>query len=591
MNYRILGPLEVDADGVPVGLVAGKQAALLAFLLLHANETVPSEKLVEELWDGSPPPSATKILQNYVSRLRRDLGDGRLVTRGRGYELRLEPGELDVDRFAGLLEAGRRAMASNEPDVAATTLRAALSLWRGPALVEFGNERFARSDIDRLEELRLAALTERIEADLALGRHADLIGELEALTVRHPFQERLLAQRMLALYRSGRQAEALEVYRAARHALVDQLGIEPGVSLQALERAILQQDPALELGSGGPVPEVPRRRRRLIGAGIVASAALAVVAVALVVAGGGEADDIVDPAHSLGVVDPRTNRLTVRVAVGLLPSAVATGAGDVWVLNQGDTTVSRIDGPTSRVVRTIGLSERNHVGGTALDFGHGAAWVGEGDAATLTRISPIWGPDEPIRLFPPDGSDTLFVATGAGAVWAMSVRRSTVYRVDPATSRVSARAGVAATPVGIAVGERAAWIVSIRAPDDPRKLATSGTLTRIDPSTAETVSVLPLPFAPSGIAVAFDAVWLAVNSQNAVLRFDPRTNSVERMIGVGDGPTAIAASDAAIWVVNARSRTISRIDPETNTVVATIPVKGTPSAITSGEGKIWVTSA
>lgn len=592
MNYRILGPLEVDVDGVPLALVGGKQSALLAFLLLHANETVSSEKLVEELWDGSPPPSAPKIVQNYVSRLRRELGDGLLVTRGRGYELRVEPGELDVDRFTELLEAGRRAMASNEPEVAATTLRAALSLWHGRALAEFAGNGFAHPEIDRLEELRLAALTERVEADLALGRHADLVGELEALTARHPFQERLLAQRMLALYRSGRQAEALEVYRGARHALVEQLGIEPGASLQALERAILQQDPALELPIGGAVPQPPRRRTRLIAAGIAASAVLAVVAVALVVGGGGagEAADTVDSTQSLGVLDPRTNRLTDRVTVGALPSAVATGDGFVWVLNQGDTTVSKIDAASRRVVRTIGLAEDALGNATALDYGYEAAWAGEGNEATLTRISRDWGAESPIHLYPSDGSDTVFVATGAGAVWAMSVRRSTVYRVDPVTRRISARAHVPATPAGIAVGERAVWVVSVQAADDPRKLATSGTLTRIDPSTTAVVPI-SLPFAPSGIAVAFDAVWVTANSQDTVLRINPGTSAVEQMIPVGEGPIAVAASDDAIWVVNARSRTISRIDPGTNTVVATIPVKGTPAAIATGAGKVWVTGA
>jgi YVTN family beta-propeller protein len=594
MNYRILGPLEVDVDGVPVGIVGGKQAALLALLLLNANETVRSERLVEELWDGSPPPSAAKILQNYVSRLRRELGDGLLVTRGRGYELRVEPGELDVHRFTELLEAGRQAMASNEPDVAATNLRAALSLWRGPALAEFADEPFAQPEIDRLEELRLAALSERVEADLALGRHADVIGELESLTARHPFQERLIAQRMLALYRSGRQAEALEVYRGARHALVEQLGIEPGASLQALERAILQQDPALELPTGGAVPQAPRRRRRLIAAGIAASAALAGVAIALVVAGGGGAEDIVDPTQSLGVVDPRTNRLTDRVAVGLLPTSIAVGSGSVWVLNQGDTTVSKIDAATGRLASTIGISEENARAGSGIAYGFEAAWAGEGYAGTVTRIAADtdWGgAEEPIHLYPADASDTLFVATGAAAVWAASVRSSTIYGVDPQTRRLVVHAAVTPTPVGLAVGERAVWVISARPGEKPGALATSGTLARLDPSTAATVSVRPLPFAPFGIAVGFGAVWVSLNTQDSVLRIDPRTSAVEQMIPVGEGPTAVAASDDAIWVVNARSRTISRIDPETDTVVATIPVNGTPSAIASGEGKIWVTGA
>jgi DNA-binding SARP family transcriptional activator len=447
VDYRILGSFEVSDGGAPVTPGTGRQRALLALLLLRPNETVQSETLVDELWE-SPPPSATKILQNYVSQLRRTLGDGVLVTRGRGYALRVEPGEVDVDRFVAQLEIGRRALATNDPELAAATLRAALELWRGPPLVDFADERFAQADIDRLEELRLAALTERIEADLALGRHEELIGELEALARRYPFQERLIAQRMLALYRSGRQAEALEVYRGARHALVEQLGIEPGASLQALERAILQQDPALDLRHRGTSRDTritsarPHRRGRLLAAATVAIAVIATATVGLVLRGGGEADTRVDPAGAVALIDPRSNTLTHRVAVGLFPTAVATGAGYVWVLNQNDTTVSKIDAASRRVVRTIGLTEDNNRAGTAIAYGYEAAWAGEGDAATLTRISLYWEAEAPIQLYPAEHSDVLFVATGADAVWAASARRSTIYRVDPVTRRVSVRAAV-----------------------------------------------------------------------------------------------------------------------------------------------------
>ncbi len=299
---------------------------------------------------------------------------------------------------------------------------------------------------------------------------------------------------------------------------------------------------------------------------------------------------MVDSTQSLGVVDPRTNRLTDRIAVGVYPSAVATGAGFVWVLNQGDTTVSKIDAVTRRVVRTIGLAEEANFSGTGLGYAFGAAWAPEGSEGTLTRISQ-WGAESPIRVFSPDASDTLLVATGAGAVWATSYRHSTVYRIDPVTRTRSAWTDVPATPVGIAVGERAVWVVSVRAADDLGDLATSGTLARIDPGTTARISAIPLPFAPSGIAVGFGSVWVTANSQDTVVRIDPRTTTIERMIGVGRGPTAVASDDTAVWVVNARSKTISRIDPETNTVAATIPVNGTPSAIASGEGKIWVTGA
>jgi YVTN family beta-propeller protein len=256
--------------------------------------------------------------------------------------------------------------------------------------------------------------------------------------------------------------------------------------------------------------------------------------------------------------------------------------------------VSKIEAATGRLVSTIGISERNPRAGSGIAYGFEAAWAGEGYAGTVTRIAADtdWGgAEEPIHLYPPDASDTLFVATGAGAVWAASVRRSMIYGVTPPTRRLVARAAVPPTPVGLAVGERVIWVISARPGEKPGALATSGTLARLDPSTAATVSVRPLPFAPSGIAVGFGAVWVSLNTQDSVLRIDPRTSAVEQMIPVGEGPTAVAASDDAIWVVNARSRTISRIDPETDTVVATIPVNGTPSAIASGAGKIWVTGA
>lgn len=598
MDYRILGPLDVRAGGVRIAPGRGRQRALLAVLLLHANETVVAESLVEELWDGTPPPSATKIVQNYVSRLRRELGDGRLLTRGRGYELRVEPGELDVDRFRCELEAGRRALGSGDPELATATLGAALALWRGPALADFSDERFAHAEIDRLEDLRLAALTERIEADLTLGKHAELIGELEALATRHPFQERLCGQRMLALYRAGRQAEALEVYREMRRSLVDELGIEPGRSLQALERSILTQDPGLDYrpravrertARGGGL----RRPGRAVTAGVAAAAVLGAVLVGIVFDRGGAVNTTAGSAYSIAMVDPRSNTVTGQMTVGLLPSAIATGAGYVWVLNQGETTVSVLDPATRRVTRTIGLQgpSNENVGASGLAFADGSVLVGDGNAGTLIRLYPNGGSDYQIRVHPRAENDVLLLATGHHAVWAVSVRRATVYRVEPVTHDVSARARVPATPVGVAVGRRAVWVASVRPANRIPGVATSGALTRIEPSTGAVVATRPLPFAPSGVALGFGAVWVTLNSQNAVLRIDPRTNAVEQVVGVGEGPTGITASGNSLWVVNTKSQTISRIDPATNRVVATIPVSGTPGAIAAGFDRIWVTGA
>jgi DNA-binding SARP family transcriptional activator len=254
MEFRILGPLEALEEGRAVKLGASKQRALLALFLLHANETLSADRLIDELWGERPPPTAAKTVQVYVSRLRKALAGGEgngsaggVATREHGYELSLDPERFDAHRFERLLAEGRGALAAGRPERAAATLEEALSLWRGPPLADLAYERFAQREAARLDELRLDALEVLIDAKLALGAHAEVIGRLEALVAGHPYRERPRGQLMLALYRSGRQAEALAAYQDARRTLVDELGIEPGRSLRELERAILRQDPGLEL--------------------------------------------------------------------------------------------------------------------------------------------------------------------------------------------------------------------------------------------------------------------------------------------------------------------------------------------------------
>ena len=256
MEVRVLGPLEVvDGDrSLPIG--GGRQRKLLAILLLHANEFVPSDRLIDELWGDDRPDTAVKALQGYVSQLRKTLGADALVTRPGGYLLELAPGQLDLHRFEQLVDGAREA----EPRGAAERLREALALWRGPPLADFTYDDFAQGEIARLEERRLVALERRIEADLALGRHQEVAGELAALVKQHPLRERLRAELMLALYRSGRQAEALEAFADARRTLLDELGLEPSEELQQLQAAILAHDSAL-----GPSPRTvwPRARRMI----------------------------------------------------------------------------------------------------------------------------------------------------------------------------------------------------------------------------------------------------------------------------------------------------------------------------------------
>jgi DNA-binding SARP family transcriptional activator/class 3 adenylate cyclase len=249
LDIRILGPLEIRAGQSRLTYQGERRGALLAILLLNANRVVSIDQLIDELWGDEPPASGAKAVQVRISQLRKtfaDAGIGELITtRPPGYVVELAPDQLDLNRFERLIIESDEAMAGSEPARAGELLGDALSLWRGPPLAEFGSAPFARLARERLEEMRLSAVERRIEVDLALGRHGDVIGELESLVARHPFRERLRAQLMLGLYRSGRQADALAAFRSARRELMDELGLEPSQSLQELERAILQHDPQL----------------------------------------------------------------------------------------------------------------------------------------------------------------------------------------------------------------------------------------------------------------------------------------------------------------------------------------------------------
>ncbi len=267
MDYRILGPLRAFDGDRPIPLSGAKQRALLAMLLVEANRVVSTDRLIDGLWGDDPPETATTALQVYVSRLRTTLEPGRtpgdagqiIVTHPPGYLLRTEPGQLDLDQFEELASSAESARAAGDPRAAADLLRTALELWTGPPLADLAFEDFARPEIARLEELRLVAVEDRIDADLALGRHAHLVGELEALVSEHPHRERLRCLLVLALYRSGRQAEALDAFQAAKRALLEELGIEPSPALARLERSILTQDPSLdlEIDPEPPLPEEP----------------------------------------------------------------------------------------------------------------------------------------------------------------------------------------------------------------------------------------------------------------------------------------------------------------------------------------------
>ena len=321
MDFRLLGPVEVSENDRAIALGGVKQRSVLAILLMHANELVTTDGLVDQIWGAAPPLRARKTIQVYVARLRKQLGKARLVTHPGGYLLQVEPDELDVARFEQLTAEAARAA----PAVAADKLTEALALWRGPPLADLAYEGFAQPEIARLEEMRLAALEERIAADLARGRHTQLVGELEALVARHPLREGLRYELMLALYRSSRQAEALEAYRTARRELAEELGLEPSGQLRELEQAILRHDPSLELPPEAEERRPPRSMARSERAVLVAPTAIDALG------------DLLRLAESLAGAEPQHELIVVAVvpAADLEAATAAVAAQRSELLARG----------------------------------------------------------------------------------------------------------------------------------------------------------------------------------------------------------------------------------------------------------------
>jgi DNA-binding SARP family transcriptional activator len=552
VEFRILGPLEAEQDGRLVPLGGRKQRALLALLLLHANAVVPRDRLIDEIWGDEPPETARTALQVHVSQLRKALGGEHIETRAPGYRVRTEPDALDLERFERLVAEGRDALAGGDAERSADALREALALWRGTPLAELGEVPFAPRECLRLEDLRLAALEERVEADLQLGQNARLVPELEGLVREHPLRERLRGQLMLALYRCGRQADALEVYRSGRRLLDEELGLKPDDELQRLERAILNHDPSLEspVVSGVRRPSVAQRRR-------ASSRAEAPV-----------------PPDSVAVIDLQRSGVVGHVLVGRRPVAVAIGHGSVWVANADDGTVSRIHPDRCEVIRTIGI------GAPAIDLAVAtdAVWVANGSAGTVSRVDP--GADAVVETIDLRGSSeiawnpTYAVDADDDSVW-IAAGPHHVLRIDPTTNEPSAIIDVGHAPVGVAVGEEALWVVTLA----ERAL-------RIEPHTNTATTEVPIGY-PVALTTGKQAVWVS-DSRGQVWRINPDTGTVTHTTPVGRGLVGLCATDGAVFGANNADGTVVQIDPQDGRVVGLIPVGHAPTDVASWDGTVWV---
>jgi YVTN family beta-propeller protein len=616
MDFRILGSFEVWVGDRLVGLGGEKPRALLAILLLHRNEVVSADRLIDDLWGESPPETALRTLRAYVSRLRKALGangsvvveeasglgangaspaeeagcvpganGGVLLTQGRGYVLEVASADVDLDRFRETSERGRDALAAGRPGEAAAVLRDALGMWRGPPLAEFAYEPFAQRVIARLEELHLAAVEDRVEADLALGRARELVGELRDLVARHPLRERLRGQLMLALYRAGRQAEALEAYQEFRRSLSEELGLEPGPAVKRLELSILGRDPALDLAAGGDGSGSARgesvepsdgssrfHRRRLVLAAGAALVALLLVG-GLVASGGDRAALTGISGDSIGVVSPSGGAIRAVVPLGTSPSALVAGDGAVWVANYNQGTVSRINPALRAVVQTLQVGSTP----TGVAVGAGAVWVTDNYGSRVFRIDPTV--DRVVQAITVGNAPT-GVAFGDGSVWVANSSDGTLTRIDATTGGVMTTITLGGSPAGVAVGLGGVW-VSDEAGDR---------VVRVDPDRNQVIASINVGAGPTAITVGFGSIWVANSLDGTVSRIDPATDSVEAAIGAGNGAGTIASGQGAVWVANQYAGTVSRIDPVTDTVTETVSVGNRPQGLAFADGLVWVGS-
>src|SRR5437588_2574017 len=536
LEIRLLGPLEVTMSERPLVVGRRKQRALLALLALNANRIVSTDQLLDALWGERPPPSAAVALYGLISSLRKRLepeGAGMLLTRAPGYVLEIPSAQIDLGRFELLVAEGRRALAADDAETASARLSAALELWRGPPLQDLALVPFAQPEVRRLEELRLGVVEDRLDADLACGRDGDLVPELEALVADNPLRERLRAQLMLALYRVGRQADALTVYRDTRTVLVDELGLEPSAELQAIEGAILRHDTSLTppRTTATPPGDTSRPRQRARQVAIAILPILTIVAVALAVTRSHTSRAVLVPANGLGVIE--RGRTVAAGAVGTAPSDIAIGANGVWITNTDGQSVSRLDPATADLRQTI-----------------------------------------------PVGSGPSGIAADDHGVWVANSLSGTVSRIDPGTNGVVQTIRVASAPTGIALTKGSVWVTS----------GDAQTLSQLDSRTGIPTTRTPLGAAPGAIAAGHGSLWVADENRGVVFRVDPARRALLDPIGVGNDPVAVAVGAGSVWVANNLDVTVSRIDPSRDAIAATIPVGDGPRGIAVSKDGIWVSN-
>ena len=578
LEVRALGQLTIEVDGQEVELGKGNERLLVALLALNAGKPVSLEWIVDTLWPDDPPPTAREMVRIYVGRVRKRLGENAIRTRPGGYALDTESEAVDVLRFERLCKAASRDLHEGDASGALAVLEQALALWQGPPLPELGALPFVREERARLDELHLAAVEDRIDAELELGRAGELVAELESLVRDQPHRERRRCQLMLALYRSGRQTEALAHYQDARRLLVDEFGVEPGPELQALQKAILTQDPSLSAHSGtrpGAAATAPKRagrQHRRLAAGLSAAAAVAAAAVVVALVVQGTPSTVAIGRDSISAVDTQTGAVVKSLHLGGLPGPVAVDSARVWLGDGRLRRLQELDARRLRTLRTIGLPDFPE----AIVTGFGAAWVANGYNGTIVRIDAEHGDSRVFRP-EPNAHGRVALATGYGGLWAAS-QDGVLVRLDPRSLAATTRIGGLASPSAIATGLGGVWVAD----------ATRDELVRVDPLKNRIAHTIPIGGTAADVAVGNGSVWAVTPLEGRLWRIDPRTNAVVASIAAGPKPLTVAATPGSVWVGSADG-TLSEVDPNRNRVVRTIRTGGPVAGLAALRNRVWVT--
>jgi len=572
-TFLLLGPFAVL--GLERGALGGpKQRAMLAYLLLHSNELVPRDRLVDTIWGGQPPTTAVAIVHSYIAKLRTALRDtpAQIVTRSPGYVLELDEDTVDAYRFERLAREGRSALRAGDAERAREVLGEALGLWQGEALADLAYEPSVQAEAARLEAARLDASMDRVDAELQLGETP--VADLERLVGRHPLEERLRGQLMLALYRAGRQADALEAYRAARRTFVSEVGVEPGPALRELEQSILRQEPTLLREAPPMPPRAPRQRRRRRSTWLIASAtvALAGAAAAAVVllTGGSNGSTSIAPNH-IALLDSH-GRVEREIQVGDQPVALGATNGTLWVANRTGKSVMRIDERSGQVA-TIPLPGHP----TAVAPDPRGAWIVEAPEHRLVRVDTEF--DRVTNSLPLDpGSATGGIVRAAGALWTTS-RDTTLEERDPTTGRIRRRWVPDLGATNLAYGGGTLWVGGPNG------------VTPFEPATG-LLPPIPLLGPVQAIAAGPRAAWNVVAAPSGwrIQKVDSRTLTVVGSAAVGSNPTAVAVAPSSAWVADLSDGMLTQLDSDT-LATSTRPVGASPTALAWDVHGLWVAAS